>query len=43
MKKRRSAEYVVGLLRQADVDLGKGMNVPDVCRRLGVSQQTHYR
>jgi hypothetical protein len=22
------------------VDLGKGMNVPDVCRRLGVSQQT---
>jgi hypothetical protein len=34
MKKRRSAEQIVGLLRQADVDLGKGMNVPDVCRRL---------
>jgi transposase len=43
MKKRRSTEQIVGLLRQADVDLGKGMNVPDVCRRLGVSQQTYYR
>ena len=43
MKKRRSAEQIVGLLRQADVDLGKGMSVPDVCRRLGISQQTYYR
>jgi transposase-like protein len=42
MKKRRSAEQIVGLLRQVDVDLGKGMNVPDVCRRLGISQQTYY-
>ena len=43
MKKRRSAEQIVGLLRQADVDLGKGSTVPDVCRRLGISQQTYYR
>ena len=43
MKKRRSAEQIVGLLRQADVDLGKGAMVPDVCRRLGISQQTYYR
>ena len=43
MKKRRSAEQIVSLLRQADVDLGKGTNVPDVCRRLGISQQTYYR
>ncbi len=33
----------MGLLRQADVDLGKGMNVSDGCRRLGISQQTYYR
>ena len=32
MKKRRRADC--GLLRQAYVDLGKGMNLPDVCRRL---------
>ena len=43
MKKRRSTEQIVGLLRQADVDLGKGASVPDVCRRFGISQQTYYR
>jgi putative transposase len=43
MKKRRSAEQIVGLLRRADVDLGKGGSVPDVCRRRGISQQTYYR
>lgn len=32
----------MGLLRQADVDLGKGMNVPDICRRLGISHQTYH-
>ena len=43
MRKRRSAEQIVGLLRQADVGLGKGHNVPEVCRKLGVTQQTYYR
>ena len=41
MKKRHSAEQIVGLLRRADVDLGTGVTVPDVCRRLGISQQTY--
>jgi len=40
MKTRHSAEQIVGPLRQADVDLGDGVTVPDVCRWLGVSQQT---
>jgi putative transposase len=43
MKKRHSAEQIVGLLRQADDALGKGEQVPEVCKRLGVSQQTYYR
>jgi transposase-like protein len=43
MKKRHSAEQIVGLLRQADVDLGKGVKVPEVCRKLGITQQTYYR
>ncbi len=43
MKKRRSEDQIVDLLRQADVDPGKSMNVPDVCRRLGIRQQTYYR
>ncbi|MEM1213245.1 MAG: transposase, partial [Planctomycetota bacterium] len=43
MKKRHSPEQIVAKLRQADVELSKGMKVPEVCRRLGVSEQTYYR
>ena len=43
MRKRHSAEQIVGFLRQADVDLGKGLKVPEVCRKLGITQQTYYR
>ena len=43
MKKRPSAEQIVSKLRQADVDLGKGQKVPEVCRQLGISEQTYYR
>ena len=43
MKKRHSAEQIVGRLRQADVELGKGLKVPEVCKQLGISEQTYYR
>ena len=43
MKKQHSAEQIVGKLRQADVELGKGVRVSDVCRQLGISEQTYYR
>ena len=43
MKKRHSAEQIVSKLRQADVELGKGLKVPEVCRQLGISEQTYYR
>ena len=43
MKKRRSPEQIVEALRQADVALGKGARVPDVCRQLNISEQTYYR
>ncbi len=43
MKKRHSAEQVVMKLRQADVALGKGQRVPEVCKELGISEQTYYR
>ena len=43
MKTRHSAEQIVGKLRQADVELGKGMKVPEVCKALGISEQTYYR
>ena len=43
LKKRHDAEQIVAKLRQADVDLGKGMTVPEVCKHLGISEQTYYR
>ena len=30
-------------LRQADMELGKGKRVPEVCRQLEISEQTYYR
>jgi transposase len=43
MKKRHSAEQIVAKLRQADLELGKGLKVPAVCKQLGISEQTNYR
>jgi transposase-like protein len=43
MKKRYSVEQIVAKLRQADVELGKGLRVPEVCRELGIGEQTYYR
>ena len=42
MKKYRP-EQIVEKLRQADVELGKGVPIPEVCRAIEVSQQTYYR
>ena len=43
MKKRYTETQIVAKLRQADVLIGKGQTVPDVCREIEVSQQTYYR
>jgi hypothetical protein len=46
MKKRHSAEQFVGMLRQADENLGMDQKVPEVCRRfqflLAVSFRTQH-
>ena len=43
MRKRRNADEVARLLRDADRDLGKGLTVGDVCRKIGVAQTTYHR
>jgi transposase-like protein len=43
MAKRRTAEQITRLLREADRDLAKGLPVADVCRKLGISQNAYYR
>jgi putative transposase len=41
--KRHTPEQVIGLLRQAEVDLGSGMTIAAVCQKLAVSEQTFHR
>ena len=43
MKKRHTGPQIVAKLRQADVLIGQGKSVPEVCREIEVSQQTYYR
>jgi putative transposase len=42
-KKHRTPEQIIHLLRQAEVELAQGQPVPQVCRKLGVTEQTYYR
>ena len=43
MMKRHTGQQIVSKLRQADVLIGKGKSVPEVCREIEVSEQTYYR
>jgi putative transposase len=42
-RKRYTREQIIGLLREAEVLLSQGTKTPEVCRRLGVSEQSYYR
>ncbi len=43
MRRRRTAEEVARLLREADRDLAKGLTVSDICRKVGIAEMTYYR
>lgn len=43
MRKRRNADEIAPLLREADRDLAKGLTVSDICRKLGIAETTYYR
>ena len=42
-RKRYSPEQIIGYLREAEVLLSKGSTVPQICRKIGVAEQTYYR
>ena len=42
-KKRHGVEQIIPKLRQADVELGKGKKVPEICKTLDISEQTYCR
>ena len=42
-KNRHTVDQIIAKLRRADVELGKGKKVPEICRLLEISEQTYYR
>ena len=42
-RKRFSAEQIIGHLREAEVRLAQGQTVGEICRQIGISEQSYYR
>ena len=42
-RKRFKAEEIIHKLREAEVLLAQGKKAPEVCKKLGVTEQTFYR
>jgi len=42
-QKRHTVDQVIAKLRRADVHLGKGVKVPEICKQLEITEQTYYR
>ena len=42
-RKCYSTEQIVTKLRQAEVELGRGLRTPQGCKKLGISDQTYSR
>ncbi len=42
-KKGFSPEQIIGKLREAEILLGKGSSIEEMCRKIGVTNVTFYR
>jgi putative transposase len=42
-RKRYTSEQIIIHLREAEVELAKGQSTAEVCRKLGITEQTYYR
>jgi putative transposase len=42
-RKRFTAEKIIGMLRESEVALAQGKKIGEVCRSLGISEQSFYR
>jgi putative transposase len=43
MKKRHTPEQIVRMLRETEAELAAGISVPEVARKLGISEATFHR
>ena len=42
-RKHFTPERIIQLLREAEVHQSKGLKIPEVCKKIGVHEQTYYR
>jgi len=42
-RKRFTVEQIINHIREADVLVAQGRTVGEICRRIGVSEQSYYR
>lgn len=42
-RKRYTVEQILSKLREAEIELSRGATTGEVCRKIGVSDQTYYR
>lgn len=42
-RKRYQPEQIIGYLREAEILHSKGSTIPDICRQIGIVEQTYYR
>ena len=43
MKNRHTPEQIVRMLREAEAELAAGVSVPEIARKLGISEATFHR
>ena len=42
-RRRYTVEQIIRKLREAEIELGRGLTTPQMCRKIGISEQTYYR
>ena len=41
-RQRHGAEQIIAKLRGAEVELARGKTAGEICRKLGITEQTYY-
>jgi transposase-like protein len=42
-RNRHTSEQIISKLREAEVELARGIPLAQVCKKIGVTEQTYYR
>ncbi len=42
-RRRHRTEQIINYLREAEVETSRGKNIEEVCRQIGICEQTYYR